>query len=177
MARSLQYLCLHQAFSTLTKMNPRLKWFPAPFWFFQCPFTCLWGCCSNCRSWGHAQLGKFNRRGGFDFFWELLANKSLLKTQALCVYHRQEASFGQLNQFSVWQTFLLLTGSGTSFDFHKKIDYLFLVGTEEGKIYKVKIISLYFVLHPLTYVCLLDSSSEWFAQVLTVINKPESKLV
>ncbi|NXO20993.1 DNAI1 protein, partial [Cisticola juncidis] len=27
-------------------------------------------------------------------------------------------------------------GSGTSFDFHKKIDYLFLVGTEEGKIYK-----------------------------------------
>ncbi|NXS89194.1 DNAI1 protein, partial [Erpornis zantholeuca] len=27
-------------------------------------------------------------------------------------------------------------GSGTSFDFHKKIDYLFLVGTEDGKIYK-----------------------------------------
>ncbi|XP_030824651.1 dynein intermediate chain 1, axonemal isoform X1 [Camarhynchus parvulus] len=27
-------------------------------------------------------------------------------------------------------------GSGISFDFHKKIDYLFLVGTEEGKIYK-----------------------------------------
>ncbi|NXK77926.1 DNAI1 protein, partial [Amazona guildingii] len=27
-------------------------------------------------------------------------------------------------------------GCGTSFDFHKKIDYLFLVGTEEGKIYK-----------------------------------------
>uniref|UniRef100_A0A663NAZ9 Dynein axonemal intermediate chain 1 n=1 Tax=Athene cunicularia TaxID=194338 RepID=A0A663NAZ9_ATHCN len=27
-------------------------------------------------------------------------------------------------------------GSGTSFDFHKKIDNLFLVGTEEGKIYK-----------------------------------------
>uniref|UniRef100_H2YH11 Uncharacterized protein n=1 Tax=Ciona savignyi TaxID=51511 RepID=H2YH11_CIOSA len=25
---------------------------------------------------------------------------------------------------------------GTSFDFHKKIDYLFLVGTEEGKIHK-----------------------------------------
>uniref|UniRef100_A0A670ZRV9 Dynein axonemal intermediate chain 1 n=1 Tax=Pseudonaja textilis TaxID=8673 RepID=A0A670ZRV9_PSETE len=33
--------------------------------------------------------------------------------------------------FSVCQT-----GCGTSFDFHKKIDYLFLVGTEEGKIYK-----------------------------------------
>ncbi|XP_015703779.1 dynein intermediate chain 1, axonemal isoform X1 [Coturnix japonica] len=27
-------------------------------------------------------------------------------------------------------------GCGTSFDFHKTIDYLFLVGTEEGKIYK-----------------------------------------
>ncbi|NXD84116.1 DNAI1 protein, partial [Halcyon senegalensis] len=27
-------------------------------------------------------------------------------------------------------------GCGISFDFHKKIDYLFLVGTEEGKIYK-----------------------------------------
>uniref|UniRef100_A0A8C8S6H7 Dynein axonemal intermediate chain 1 n=1 Tax=Pelusios castaneus TaxID=367368 RepID=A0A8C8S6H7_9SAUR len=27
-------------------------------------------------------------------------------------------------------------GCGTSFDFHKKMDYLFLVGTEEGKIYK-----------------------------------------
>ncbi|NWY46282.1 DNAI1 protein, partial [Sylvia atricapilla] len=27
-------------------------------------------------------------------------------------------------------------GSGISFDFHKKIDYLFLIGTEEGKIYK-----------------------------------------
>ncbi|NXT62501.1 DNAI1 protein, partial [Chaetops frenatus] len=31
---------------------------------------------------------------------------------------------------------LQMLGSGTSFDFHKKIDYLFLVGTEEGKIYK-----------------------------------------
>nr|XP_020652092.1 dynein intermediate chain 1, axonemal [Pogona vitticeps] len=31
---------------------------------------------------------------------------------------------------------LQTTGCGTSFDFHKKIDYLFLVGTEEGKIYK-----------------------------------------
>ncbi|XP_060746289.1 dynein, axonemal, intermediate chain 1, paralog 2 [Tachysurus vachellii] len=28
------------------------------------------------------------------------------------------------------------TACGTSFDFHKKIDYLFLVGTEEGKIHK-----------------------------------------
>ncbi|XP_040276070.1 dynein intermediate chain 1, axonemal [Bufo bufo] len=27
-------------------------------------------------------------------------------------------------------------GSGTSFDFHRQIDYLFLVGTEEGKIHK-----------------------------------------
>lgn len=27
-------------------------------------------------------------------------------------------------------------GCGTSFDFHKSIDYLFLVGTEEGKIHK-----------------------------------------
>ncbi|XP_051498697.1 dynein axonemal intermediate chain 1 [Apus apus] len=31
---------------------------------------------------------------------------------------------------------LQVVGCGTSFDFHKKIDYLFLVGTEEGKIYK-----------------------------------------
>ncbi|XP_069737048.1 dynein axonemal intermediate chain 1-like [Phaenicophaeus curvirostris] len=31
---------------------------------------------------------------------------------------------------------LQMFGCGTSFDFHKKIDYLFLVGTEEGKIYK-----------------------------------------
>ncbi|NXU41282.1 DNAI1 protein, partial [Drymodes brunneopygia] len=31
---------------------------------------------------------------------------------------------------------LQIPGSGISFDFHKKIDYLFLVGTEEGKIYK-----------------------------------------
>ncbi|KAM6104944.1 dynein axonemal intermediate chain 1 [Pterocles gutturalis] len=31
---------------------------------------------------------------------------------------------------------LQILGCGTSFDFHKKIDYLFLVGTEEGKIYK-----------------------------------------
>ncbi|XP_021108637.1 dynein intermediate chain 1, axonemal isoform X2 [Heterocephalus glaber] len=29
-------------------------------------------------------------------------------------------------------------GCGTAFDFHKEIDYMFLVGTEEGKIYKVK---------------------------------------
>lgn len=27
-------------------------------------------------------------------------------------------------------------GCGTAFDFHKSIDYLFLVGTEEGKIHK-----------------------------------------
>ncbi|NXX17019.1 DNAI1 protein, partial [Podargus strigoides] len=31
---------------------------------------------------------------------------------------------------------LQVFGCGTSFDFHKKIDYLFLVGTQEGKIYK-----------------------------------------
>ncbi|KAM9362211.1 dynein, axonemal, intermediate chain 1, paralog 2 [Symphorus nematophorus] len=30
----------------------------------------------------------------------------------------------------------LSTACGTSFDFHKQIDYLFLVGTEEGKIHK-----------------------------------------
>lgn len=54
----------------------------------------------------------------------------------------------------VTDLFFLLTGSGISFDFHKKIDYLFLVGTEEGKIYKVKNISLSFVLHPLTHVYL-----------------------
>ena len=29
-------------------------------------------------------------------------------------------------------------GCGTAFDFHREIDYLFLVGTEEGKIYKVR---------------------------------------
>lgn len=56
-------------------------------------------------------------------------------------------------------SFLLLTGCGTSFDFHKKIDYLFLVGTEEGKIYKVRMASLSLVLHPLTPACLSGSSS------------------
>lgn len=29
----------------------------------------------------------------------------------------------------------LLTGCGTAFDFHRKNDYLFVVGTEEGKIH------------------------------------------
>ncbi|GAB5579860.1 dynein axonemal intermediate chain 1 isoform X1 [Prionailurus iriomotensis] len=29
-----------------------------------------------------------------------------------------------------------ILGCGTAFDFHKEIDYMFLVGTEEGKIYK-----------------------------------------
>jgi len=33
-------------------------------------------------------------------------------------------------------TQLQMLGCGTSFDFHKKIDYLFLVGTEEGRIHK-----------------------------------------
>lgn len=31
---------------------------------------------------------------------------------------------------------LQMNGCGTSFDFHKQIDYLFLVGTEEGKVHK-----------------------------------------
>ncbi|OXB63902.1 hypothetical protein ASZ78_009906, partial [Callipepla squamata] len=35
---------------------------------------------------------------------------------------------------------LQVLGSGRSFDFHKKIDHLFLVGTEEGKIYKDSIV-------------------------------------
>lgn len=33
--------------------------------------------------------------------------------------------------------FFSVAACGTSFDFHKQIDYLFLVGTEEGKIHKV----------------------------------------
>lgn len=33
--------------------------------------------------------------------------------------------------------FFSIPACGTSFDFHKQIDYLFLVGTEEGKIHKV----------------------------------------
>lgn len=33
-------------------------------------------------------------------------------------------------------TTLTALGCGTSFDFHRTIDYLFLVGTEEGKIQK-----------------------------------------
>ncbi len=32
--------------------------------------------------------------------------------------------------------YLFSKGCGTAFDFHKSIDYLFLVGTEEGKIRK-----------------------------------------
>lgn len=31
--------------------------------------------------------------------------------------------------------FIFSSGCGTAFDFHKKNDYLFLVGTEEGKIH------------------------------------------
>ncbi|XP_075438618.1 dynein axonemal intermediate chain 1 isoform X2 [Ascaphus truei] len=38
---------------------------------------------------------------------------------------------------------LQTNGCGTSFDFHKQIDYLFLVGTEEGKIYKVHVFDLF----------------------------------
>lgn len=34
--------------------------------------------------------------------------------------------------------YLFSQGCGTAFDFHKEIDYMFLVGTEEGKIYKVR---------------------------------------
>lgn len=33
---------------------------------------------------------------------------------------------------------LFSQGCGTAFDFHREIDYMFLVGTEEGKIYKVR---------------------------------------
>lgn len=62
------------------------------------------------------------------------------------------------------------TGCGTSFDFHKTIDYLFLVGTEEGKIYKVRMAPLSLVLHPLTHACLSGSSSELFAQAAKKYN-------
>ena len=35
-----------------------------------------------------------------------------------------------------YSTHLKSLGCGTAMDFHKSIDYLFLVGTEEGKIHK-----------------------------------------
>lgn len=40
------------------------------------------------------------------------------------------------NVFIMWVMFLCIV-SGTSFDFHKQTDHLFLVGTEDGKIHKV----------------------------------------
>lgn len=47
------------------------------------------------------------------------------------------SSFHVFSSFSIFSTLsFFLTGCGTSFDFHKKVDYLFLVGTEEGKIHK-----------------------------------------
>ena len=42
-----------------------------------------------------------------------------------------------LNFMDTMTSFVYFTlGCGTAFDFHKSIDYLFLVGTEEGKIHK-----------------------------------------
>lgn len=38
----------------------------------------------------------------------------------------------------VFMCLVLSAACGTAFDFHKEIDYLFLVGTEDGKIHKVR---------------------------------------
>lgn len=115
-------------------------------------------------------LERVFRRGGSNIFGELLANKSFLEALAMCMYNGQGACAAQMNQFSVWLLSFFFPGCGTSFDFHKKIDYLFLVGTEEGKIYKVRMVSFSLVLHPLTHACLSGSSSELFAQTATKYN-------
>uniref|UniRef100_A0A8C9RWG1 Dynein axonemal intermediate chain 1 n=1 Tax=Scleropages formosus TaxID=113540 RepID=A0A8C9RWG1_SCLFO len=47
---------------------------------------------------------------------------------------KNELVFTEIIKLSM--AFLFSTACGTSFDFHKQIDYLFLVGTEEGKIFK-----------------------------------------
>lgn len=86
------------------------------------------------------------------------------------MYIGQGACAAKMNQFSLWLLSFFFTGCGTSFDFHKKIDYLFLVGTEEGKIYKVRMASLSLDLHPLTRACLSGLSSELFAQIATKYN-------
>lgn len=39
---------------------------------------------------------------------------------------------------TVFLCLFLSAACGTAFDFHKEIDYLFLVGTEDGKIHKVR---------------------------------------
>lgn len=39
---------------------------------------------------------------------------------------------------SVCVCLIFSAACGTAFDFHKQIDYLFLVGTEDGKIHKVR---------------------------------------
>lgn len=49
-----------------------------------------------------------------------------------------EGGAGSLLPRTRLKLLLFSQGCGTAFDFHKEIDYMFLVGTEEGKIYKVR---------------------------------------
>ncbi|KAM9102070.1 dynein axonemal intermediate chain 1 isoform 2-T2 [Sarcophilus harrisii] len=61
--------------------------------------------------------------------WTLVKNE-LMHTDIIKLKVEGTTTVGpeELNVYTV--------GCGTAFDFHKQIDYLFLVGTEEGKIYK-----------------------------------------
>ncbi|XP_063813562.1 dynein axonemal intermediate chain 1 [Pseudophryne corroboree] len=61
--------------------------------------------------------------------WTIIKNE-LVHTDVIRL--TAEASTGD----GVEGLLLKTNGSGTSFDFHRQIDYLFLVGTEEGKIHK-----------------------------------------
>lgn len=74
------------------------------FWLPFCSFSTLLhvsGVAVQIAALGDMHSLESLAEGVSDLFWELLAKKSLLKTQAVCVYHRQEACFGQLNQFSM----------------------------------------------------------------------------
>ncbi|XP_074052670.1 dynein axonemal intermediate chain 1 isoform X2 [Macrotis lagotis] len=61
--------------------------------------------------------------------WTLVKNE-LMHTDIIKLNVEGSTTHGpeEMNVFTI--------GCGTAFDFHKHIDYLFLVGTEEGKIYK-----------------------------------------
>ncbi|XP_075043279.1 dynein axonemal intermediate chain 1 [Mixophyes fleayi] len=61
--------------------------------------------------------------------WTIIKNE-LVHTDVIKLTVEESAGNG------VEGLLLKTNGSGTSFDFHRQIDYLFLVGTEEGKIHK-----------------------------------------
>lgn len=67
----------------------------------------------------------------------MVASKSAWTVHSWFFYISAIRSAAQIiRMFLIWWM-LLPVVSGTSFDFHKQMDHLFLVGTEDGKIHKV----------------------------------------